>query len=55
MHLKSTVMIQKQGLNSVKTTVPRGIVAFLGIQAGDMIEWKMEKVGDQRVAIVSKM
>jgi len=53
-HLKSKVAISHPGSPSLNATVPQGIVAFLGIQEGDMLEWKMEIVGGQRVAMVSK-
>lgn len=39
---------------SLRATVPEGIVAFLGLAKGDDLVWKMEFVGDERVAFVTK-
>jgi hypothetical protein len=52
--LKSTVGIAKVGTKSLRATVPEGIVAFLGIQEGDKLEWKMDIRDGERVAIVRK-
>lgn len=55
MTLESTVGIAKVGTKSLRATVPEGIVAFLGIQEGDKLEWKMDIQQDgERVAIVGK-
>ena len=35
-------------------TVPEGIVAFLGIQEGDKLQWKMDLQNNERVAVVNK-
>lgn len=42
MSLESTVGVAKIGTKSLRATVPEGIVAFLEIQAGDKLEWRME-------------
>lgn len=55
MSLKSKVSIARPGANSLRATVPEGMVAFLQLKAGDKLEWKMEIVNDERVAIVRKM
>jgi len=39
---------------SLRATVPAGIVAFLGLEFGDDLVWRMEFVGDERVAFVTK-
>lgn len=55
MNLRSTVGVAKKGTMSLRATVPEGIVAFLELKASDKLEWKMEIVNDERVAIVRKM
>jgi len=54
MSLESTVGIAKAGTRSLRATVPEGIVAFLGIQEGDKLQWKMDIQNNERVAIVNK-
>lgn len=54
MGLESTVGVAKAGTNSVRTTVPEGITEFLGIKAGDKLEWKMDVRESERAAIVIK-
>jgi len=55
MSLKSTLGIAKTGTTSLRATVPEGIVAFLNLNAGDKLEWTMEIIDNQRVAIVKKL
>ena len=55
MSLKSKVSIARPGANSLRATVPEGIVAFLELKAGDKLEWKMEIIDNERVTIVRKM
>jgi len=38
----------------LRATIPEGIVAFLELEAGDKLEWKMEIIGGERVVIVRK-
>jgi hypothetical protein len=54
MSLESTVSIAKVGTNSLRATVPEGIVAFLDLKVGDKLVWKMEFLNDERIAIVGK-
>lgn len=54
MSLESTVGIAKIGTKSLRATVPEGIVAFLEIQSGDKLEWKMDIQDGERIAIVRK-
>ena len=54
MGLESTVGVAKVGTNSVRTTVPEGITEFLGIKAGDKLEWKMDVHNNERAVIVTK-
>ncbi len=46
--------IAKIGTKSLRTTVPEGIVAFMGIKEGDKLEWRMDMQDTTRVAIVKK-
>jgi bifunctional DNA-binding transcriptional regulator/antitoxin component of YhaV-PrlF toxin-antitoxin module len=55
MSLKSTLGIAKTGTTSLRITVPEGIVAFLSLEAGDKLEWKMEFIDNERVVVVKKM
>jgi hypothetical protein len=54
MSLESTVSIAKVGTNSVRATVPEGIVAFLDLKVGDKLVWQMEVRDSERMAIVTK-
>ncbi len=54
MSLKSTLGIAKTGTTSLRATVPEGIVAFLNLQSGDKLEWHMEIIDGERVAVVKK-
>jgi hypothetical protein len=54
MVLESTVSIAKIGTKSVRATVPEGIVSYLEIEVGDKLEWRMDSMNNERVAIVSK-
>jgi len=54
MSLESTVGIAKVGTKSLRATVPEGIVAFLGIQSGDKLEWRMDIQNGERIVLVRK-
>jgi bifunctional DNA-binding transcriptional regulator/antitoxin component of YhaV-PrlF toxin-antitoxin module len=55
MSLDSTVGIAKIGTKSLRATVPEGIVAYLGIQAGDKLDWTMENdKNGERIVVVRK-
>jgi bifunctional DNA-binding transcriptional regulator/antitoxin component of YhaV-PrlF toxin-antitoxin module len=54
MSLVSSVGIAKIGTRSLRTTVPEGIVAFMGIKERDKLEWTMDVQNNQRVSIVKK-
>jgi hypothetical protein len=54
MSLDSTLGIAKVGTKSLRATVPEGIVVFLGVNAGDKLEWKMDIQNGERVAFVRK-
>ena len=53
--LKSTLSLARPKTQSLRATVPEGIVAFLNLKAGDKLEWEMEIINGERVAIVRKM
>lgn len=52
MNLESTVSIARKNTNSLRTTVPEGIVAFLDIENGDKLEWIMKTKGKERSVMV---
>ena len=54
MSLLSTVGIAKLGTKSLRATVPEGIVAYLELQPGDRLNWKMEIISDEKVVLVRK-
>ena len=55
MSLDSTVGIAKVGTKSLRATVPEGIVAYLGIQAGDKLDWTMDNdENGERIVTVRK-
>jgi len=54
MSLTSKASIARTGTQSLRATVPEGIVAFLGLQVGDKLEWKMEIMNGERTALVRK-
>ena len=54
MSLDSSVGTARTGTKSLRATVPEGIVAFLNLEAGDKLEWKMDVEKKERVVIVKK-
>jgi hypothetical protein len=54
MSLQSTVGIARTGAKSLRATVPEGIVAFLELNEGDKLEWRMDVRNGERLAIVRK-
>ena len=54
MTLKSKLTEARPGSPSLRATVPEGIVAFLELTESDRLEWKMEIIDGERVAIVRK-
>jgi hypothetical protein len=55
MSLKTKVSVARPGSSSLRATVPEGIVAFLELTEKDKLEWKMEIVDGERVAVVRKV
>ena len=54
MSLDSSVGTARTGTKSLRATVPEGIVAFLNLEAGDKLEWKMDVEKNQKIVIVKK-
>jgi hypothetical protein len=52
--LRSKLTEARPGSPSLRATVPEGIVAFLELTEKDRLEWKMEIIDGERVAIVRK-
>ena len=55
MSLQSTVGIARTGAKSLRATIPEGMVAFLELNEGDKLDWRMEIRTDERIAIVKKV
>ena len=54
MVLESTVGVAKAGTNSLRATLPQGIVSYLDLKPGDKLEWIMNDKNNDRVVLVSK-
>jgi antitoxin component of MazEF toxin-antitoxin module len=54
MTLVSTVGVAKAGTNSLRATLPQGIVSYLNLEPGDRLEWAMNYKNNERIVIVSK-
>jgi antitoxin component of MazEF toxin-antitoxin module len=54
MSLQSTVGIARTGAKSLRATIPEGMVAFLELQEGDKLEWRMDIQNGERIATVRK-
>ena len=54
MSLESKTAVARPDSKSLRATVPEGIVAFLGLQNGDTLEWKMEFRNNERFVEVKK-
>jgi antitoxin component of MazEF toxin-antitoxin module len=55
MNLESTVGLARPGTKSLRATIPEGIVAFLELNEGDRLDWRMEVQNDERVVIVKRL
>lgn len=53
-YLESKAAVARPGTKSLRATIPEGIVAFLNIQEGDTLDWKMETSKDDRYVVVRK-
>lgn len=54
MDLESTAATARTGTKSLRVTVPEGIVAFLGLEVGDKLQWIMDIEKSERIVIVRK-
>lgn len=54
MSLESTATSARPETKSLRATIPEGIVAYLELENGDKLEWKMEAVNGKRIATVRK-
>jgi hypothetical protein len=54
MSLKSKTSIARPKSKSLRATIPEGIAVFLGLEAGDTLEWTMEIIQGERIATVKK-
>ncbi len=52
--LVSTASFASPQTKSLRATIPEGIVAYLGIENGDKIEWRMEILNGEKAVIVTK-
>jgi len=55
MSLKTKLTEARAGSKSLRATVPEGIVAFLDLMETDKLEWKMEIIDGERVAVVRRL
>lgn len=39
----------------MRATIPEGIVAFLEMKPGDVLDWKMDVVNGERIVIIRKV
>jgi hypothetical protein len=42
-------------IESLRTTVPKSIVNFLKLKAGDKLDWDLQAHGDKMILIVTKV
>ena len=52
--LSSTATFASPKTKSLRATIPEGVVAYLGIQSGNIIEWRMEIMDGQKIVLVRK-
>jgi antitoxin component of MazEF toxin-antitoxin module len=54
MALESTISVAKAGTNSLRATLPQGIVSYLNLKTGDKLEWIMNDKNNDRIVMISK-
>jgi hypothetical protein len=54
MGLQTTVGIAKTGTNSLRATIPEGVVSYLDVHDGDKLDWRMEIANGKKVVLVIK-
>jgi len=52
--MESTTSLNRLGSNSLKTTIPAGVVNALKIKAGDKVVWNLEAKEGIIIAVVKK-
>ena len=52
--LESTVSMAKTGTNSLRATLPQGIVSYLNVKPGDKLQWIMNDKNNDRIVFVLK-
>ena len=52
--LQSKPALARPNTTSIRTTIPEGIVVFLGLDLTDTLDWKMEVINGERVAMLKK-
>ena len=52
--LQSKPALARPNTRSIRTTIPEGIVAFLELELSDTLDWKMEVISGERVAMLRK-
>lgn len=53
--LTTTVGVTKPGVNSLRVTIPEGVVFFLGLEPRDKLEWRTEMINGEKVVTVHKV
>ena len=54
MNLESKAIRARPDTPSLRSTIPSGIVAFLDLQDGDILEWIMDTQNDERQILLKK-
>lgn len=54
MSLESSATSARPDTKSLRATIPEGVVAFLNLESGDKLEWKMDFEKNERIVIVKK-
>ncbi len=52
--LQSKPALARPNTKSIRTTIPEGIVVFLELDLSDTLDWKMETINGERVALLKK-
>ena len=52
---KKQPIAKEDSPNSLKATIPEGIIMFLNLKAGDKLEWEKRSKGNERFVIVQKV
>ena len=51
---ESKVSVAQSQSVSLRTTIPSNVAEQLGLNAGDTLGWKMDKIDDGWIAMISK-